>query len=158
MSAAVAGTLTYVIFTLGKRRYALDSAEVAELLRSGQVQAFPHTTPGLAGVLIHRNGVLPGWDVAQALIGPGGAPQKYFLIARCIFAGSEEWTAIPVSGECQLLHLEILPAPEDSPGYVRGLLFLDTESIEVLDLELLAALCMPGSSMEPAAEMEAGLQ
>ena len=140
MSGTGQGMLAYVIFAIGEKRYALESGEVVELLRSGQVQSFPHSTPGLVGVLLHRSTVLPVWDVAQALIGPGGAPQKYFLVARCKFGGIEEWTAIPVSGECQMLHAEMAPALDLSPGYVRGVLTLDSEAIEVLDLELLAAL------------------
>ena len=156
MSTAGAGTLTYVIFSLGERRYALDSTDVAELLLAAQVHTFPHTTAGLAGVLVHRNAGLPVWDVAQVLIGPGGAPQKYFLIARCKFAGTEEWTAIPVSAECQMLRAEMLPAAECSPEYVRGVLSLEAQSVEVLNLELLAALCMPASTPEPAVEMGAG--
>ena len=153
MSARAADTLTYVIFPLGNRRYALESTGVAELLGSGRVQTFPHSTPGLAGVLVHRNGVLPVWDVAQSLIGPGGAPQKYFLIARCKFAGVEEWTAIPVSGECQILHAESAPAPDDAPAYVRGVLSLDGASIDVLDLEFLAVSRMPAGGLEPDTEI-----
>ena len=130
--------MTYVIFPLGNRRYALDSKDVAELLRSGNVQTFPHTTPALTGVLAHRNVVLPVWDLAQTLNGPDGVRAKFFLIARCSFAGIEEWTAIPVSGECQMLHAEIEQPPDGSLGYVRGVLSVGGESIDVLDLEFLA--------------------
>jgi chemotaxis signal transduction protein len=144
MSSTATTTLTYVIFPLGNHRYALDSADVVELLGSGKVQTFPHLTPGLIGILMRQKTVLPVWDVAQALIGPDGAPQKYFLIARCKFAGVEERTAIPVSGECQMFHSELMPAPDFAPVYVRGLLWLDGVSIEVLDLELLADLCGVG--------------
>jgi chemotaxis signal transduction protein len=144
MSETTTATLTYVIFPLGNQRYAVDSADVVELVGSGKVQTFPHSTPGLLGVLMRRNIVLPVWDIAQALIGPDGAPQKYFLIARCKFAECEERTAIPVSGECQMVHCELSAAPEFAPLYVRGVLPCDGSSIEVLDLEQLADLCAVG--------------
>ena len=154
MTGTGQGMLTYVIFAIGEKRYALESDEVVELLRSGQVHSFPHSTPGLVGVLLHRSAVLPVWDVARVLVGPGGAPQKYFLVARCKFGGVEEWTAIPVCGECQMLRAEMASAQNLSPGFVRGVVTLDSEAIEVLDLELLAASFMCDVKLEPAVDTE----
>ena len=145
--------MTFVIFPLGERRYALGSAEVIELLPSGKVQTFPHTTPGLHGVLVRRGKILPVWDVARTLAGGSTAMQKYYLVTRRNFGG-EEWTAIPVSGDCQMLHAKMLPPPEGSPLYVQGLLLLGEERIEVVALDWLATPGTPAASQPRRTEME----
>lgn len=149
----MAGTMTFVIFPLGERRYALDSAEVIELSRSGNVQTFPHTTPGLHGVLVLRGRILPVWDLAGQLTGTSTAAQKYYLVTRRNFAG-EEWTAIPVSGQCQMLQAEMLPPPEASALHVQGLLLLGEEQVEVLGLDRLSTLGASAASQERNADGE----
>ncbi len=138
MSSAVSRQESFVIFPLGGRRFALLTSDVVELSRTGVVQKFPHTTPGLMGVLVRRGELLPVWDVTRPLLGLNKVPLKYWLITRRNFAG-EEWTAIPVSGECQMLHSEMLPPTEGSAAHVRGMLPLEDQLIEVLDLAHLAA-------------------
>jgi hypothetical protein len=82
--------------------------------------------------------LLPVWDVTRPLIGMGKVPLKFWLITRRNFAGPE-WTAIPVSGECQMLHSEMLPPAKGSPAHVRGMLSLEAQLIEVIDLARLSA-------------------
>jgi hypothetical protein len=53
-----------------------------------------------------------------------------------------------------MLQAETMPCPDYSPPYIRGVVSLDGESVEVLDLEALAALCMPSGEAEAAAEIE----
>ena len=124
---------SFVVFPLGGRRLALPTSDVVELSRTGSVHLFPHTTPALLGVLLRRGEILPVWDLAQTLLGSEEPTLKYCLVTRHNFAGAER-TAIPVSGECQMVHSEMLPPPEDSATYVRGVLLLDGQPIEVLDL------------------------
>lgn len=143
MSSPVSPKESFVIFPLGARRFALPTSDVVELSRSGVVQKFPHTTPGLMGVLVRRGELLPVWDVTRQLLGLNKTPLKYWLITRRNFAG-EEWTAIPVSGECQMLHSEMLPPAPGSAAHVRGMLPLEGQLIEVLDLSHLAA--QPGQA------------
>jgi chemotaxis signal transduction protein len=129
---------SFVVFPLGPRRFALPTSDVVELTRTGFVQKFPHTTFGLSGVLMRRGDVLPVWDVTRALLGPGRQTLKYWLVTRRNFAG-EELTAIPVSGECQMLNVKMLPPPEGSAQHVRGVLPVDEQIVEVLDLAQLGA-------------------
>ena len=130
--------LAFVLFPLGKKRFALPAERVTELARPDRLQALPHTTPLLAGVLLRRGHIVPVLDVAQALVGPNPPARKFYLIATRDFGGANEWTALPVTGECELANAEPVPPAAGLPAYVTGLLNLKDEIVEVVDLERLA--------------------
>jgi chemotaxis signal transduction protein len=153
MNTPSAETEPFVVFPLAGKRFALPAAEVVELSRPGTVQKFPHTTPAMRGVLLHRGEILPIWDLALTLVGNSTPARKYYLVIRRNFAG-EEWTAVPVSGECQMLHAEMLPPPETSPAHVCGLLFPDGQRVEVLDLGRLGTPGRPTLSLDLVREEE----
>jgi chemotaxis signal transduction protein len=130
---------TFVLFPLGKKRFALPASTVTELARPDKQQTFPHTTPLLTGVLVRRGHIVPVCDVAQVLIGPDARPRKFYLIATRKFeGGASEWTALPVTGECELTNTPMLPRTGPLPHHVIGLLSLDNEIVEVVSLEKLA--------------------
>jgi len=137
--AAQGKSQAYVLFPLGKKRFALPAGKVTELARPDRLQKFPHTTNLLAGVLVRRGHIVPVLDVAPVLMGANPPARKFYLIANRDFAGVSEWTAIPVTGECELASAEPLAPSHGLPGYVTGLLALEEEIIEVVDLERLAA-------------------
>lgn len=139
MTRDLQGAQSFVLFPLGKKRFALPADVVTELARPDRLQRFPHTTRMLAGVLLRRGHIVPVCDVAPALVGADAPPRKFFLIANRRFGQSREWTAIPVSGECELATTELLPVTGKLPPYVVGLLSLPDEIVQVLDLELLHA-------------------
>lgn len=139
MKRVVDNSEKFVLFPLGKRRFALRAEVVTELAKPDDLQAFPHTTPLLTGVLVRRGRIIPVLDVAQVLIGPDAPARKFYLIASRKFARDAEWTAVPVSGECELLDAELVPPTGRLPKYVTGLLSLDGEIVEVIELEKLAA-------------------
>lgn len=130
---------SFVLFPLGERRFALPAETVAELARPDRLQTFPHTTPLVAGVLFRRGRVVPVFDVAPVLVGPQAPPRKFYLIANRSFGAVRERTAIPVTGECTLTSSGLLPPTGKLPAYVYGLLSLQDEIVEVLDLERLAS-------------------
>jgi chemotaxis signal transduction protein len=133
------GSASYVLFPLGKKRFALPAGCVTELARPDHLHAFPHTTPLLTGVLVRRGHIIPVCDVAQVLIGPDAPPRKFYLIATRKFDGAKsEWTAIPVTGECELTNAELHPRTAALPEYVTGLLSLQDEIVEVVSLEKMA--------------------
>ena len=138
MTRKVGGAQSFVLFPLGKKRFALHANVVTELARPDRLQPFPHTTRLLAGVLLRRGRIVPVCDVAPMLVGDAAPPRKFFLIANRTFGSSKEWTAIPVTGECELATAELLPVTGKLPNYVTGLLSLEEEIIEVLDLESLS--------------------
>jgi hypothetical protein len=78
-------------------------------------------------------------DVAEVVLGPNAPPRKFYLIATRQFKKTSEWTAVPVTGECELMNAEMTPPSGRLPGYVIGLLSLKDEIIEVLQLEKVAA-------------------
>jgi chemotaxis signal transduction protein len=129
---------SFVLFPLGKKRFALPAERVKELARPDSLQQFPHTTRLLAGVLVRRGRIVPVCDIAQVLIGPDGPARKFYLIVTRLFGRDAEWTAIPVTGECELRAALMLPPTGKLPDYVRGLLSLEDEIVEVLDLDAVA--------------------
>ncbi len=139
MTRRIEGAQSFVLFPLGKKRFALPAKVVTELARPDRLQPFPHTTRLLAGVLLRRGRIVPVCDVAPVLVGAAPPPRKFFLIANRSFGSSREWTAIPVTGECELAEAELLPVTGKLPQYVTGLLSLEEEIVEVLDLESLSA-------------------
>lgn len=128
---------SFVLFPIGKRRFALPAEVVTELARPDREQGFPHTTRLLTGVLVRRGHIVPVCDVAPVLVGPNAPPRKFYLIATRKFERGSEWTAIPVTGECELSNAELLPPTGKLPGYVTGLLSLENEIVEVIQLEKL---------------------
>ena len=134
----------FVVFPLGKKRFALSAEQVSELSRQSEhgeseQQTFPHTTRMLTGVVLRRNQIIPIADVAPALIGPEVPERKFYLIVNLSPKGKMSRAAVPVTGECELAEAERLPASGKLPPYVSGLLSLNDEIVEVLDLERLIA-------------------
>jgi chemotaxis signal transduction protein len=128
---------SFVLFPLGKKRFALPADRVTELARMDRVHEFPSTTPLVSGVLIRRGEVVPVCDVAPVLVGRDAPPRKFYLIAQRRFGQTDERAAIPVSGECELTNSELLPRTGELAIYVHGLLSLTEEIVEVLDFEKL---------------------
>ena len=126
---------SYVLFPIGGKRYALPAFEVTELARPDRLQSFPHTTPLLTGVLVRRGRIIPVCDVASVLVGPYAPECKFYLITSLCFCGLEEWTAIPVTGECELVASQAAPPRSSSPDYVAGLLTRAGVTVEIIDLE-----------------------
>lgn len=135
-----AGDKSFVLFPIGKRRFALPAESVTELARPDREQTFPHSTRMLTGVLVRRGRIVPVCDIAQVLVGPEAPARKFFLIATRRFEDGAEWTAIPVTGECELATAELLPPTGKLPKYVVGLLSLENEIVEVIQLEKLLAV------------------
>ena len=129
----------FVLFPIGDKRFALPAAQVTELARPDQLQTFPHTTPLHTGVLVRRNHVVPVFDVAQVLIGPNAPSRKFYLIATRKIGKFEEWAAIPVTGECELKRIEMRPRTANLPEYISGLLSLEDEIVQVVDIDGIAA-------------------
>src|SRR5262249_52799377 len=134
----------FVVFPLGKKRFALSAEQVSELSRprehgEEERQTFPHTTRMLTGVVLRRNQIIPVADVAPALIGTEVPERKFYLIVNLSLRGKVNRAAVPVTGECELAEAERVPASGKLPPYVSGLLSLNDEIVEVLDLERLMA-------------------
>jgi chemotaxis signal transduction protein len=129
----------FVLFPLGKKRFALFADLVTELARPDRLHTFPHTTPLLSGVLLRRGQLIPVCDVAPVLIGPDAPERKFYLITARKGSSSHQWTALPVTGECELASSELLAADGELRSFVCGVIEIGSETIEVIDLERISA-------------------
>jgi len=139
---------TFVVFPMGKKRFALPAHQVSELARHKrnhdyEQQIFPHTTPLLTGVVLRRNQIIPVADVAPILVGGDAPERKFYLVLDRQVEGKLNRTAIPVTGECELAEAEQLPASGKLPPYISGLLSFKDEMVEVLDFERLMSAEVP---------------
>lgn len=130
---------SYVLFPMGAKRFALPAEFVEELARPDHLQTFPHRTPLLTGVLVRRGKIVPVCDVAQILVGADAPPRKFYLIANREATSHQEWTAIPVTGECTLASLEPSRPESSQPPYVSEVLKAGEEKISVVNLEKLVS-------------------
>jgi chemotaxis signal transduction protein len=128
---------SYVLFPMGQKRFALPAEIVKELARPDHPQTFPHRTRLLTGVLVRRGKIVPVWDVAQLLVGAEAPPRKFYLIANRKVDSHMEWTAIPVTGECELANLELAGSEGGQPAYISGVLAAGEERVAIVDLEKL---------------------
>jgi chemotaxis signal transduction protein len=129
---------SFILFTLGKKRFALPAESVVELVGPCPIHVFRHSDPMIQGVLIRRGRIVPVWDVARLLCGATIASRRFHLIAKRQFGEATEWTAIPVSGECEIIGgLEPFPPSNEHPAWVSGLLLLVEDVVEMLDLSKL---------------------
>ena len=137
MTKGIATLEAFVLFPLGKKRFALSAEHVSELARQDASQQFPHTTPLITGVVLRRQQVVPVVDVAPMLVGLNPPERKFFLVIQKSDGRGKQQMAIPVSGECELAESEPLPVTGQLPPHVAGLLALQDEIIEILDIDKL---------------------
>jgi chemotaxis signal transduction protein len=143
---------SYVLFPLGAKRFAVHAEAVAELARPGRLHTFPHTTPLLTGVLLRRGRIVPVCDIGQVLVGSDAPARRFYLIVQRPAESGGEWTAIPVSGECELVRGEETPGNSASPAWVTGVLSLP-ETVEVLDVDQLVLMGMNHSGAPQGASV-----
>jgi chemotaxis signal transduction protein len=125
---------SFVVFQAEQRRVAFPRENVRELIASPSLFWFPHTTPGIAGVVLRRGRILPVLNLEPGVAGTPAAEARFFLVVERKISGSLERCAIPIQGECELVNGTMIPA-EGEGGIAIGHLDLNGEQIEVLDLE-----------------------
>jgi chemotaxis signal transduction protein len=64
--------------------------------------------------------------------------RKFYLIATRMFGRTAELTAVPVTGECELVSTDVVAPTTGLPAYVVGLLLLKDEIVELIDLAKIA--------------------
>jgi len=130
---------SFVVFQVGTRRIALRREEVAELIASPQLFAFPHTTPMISGVVLRRGRILPVLDLGPAVCGAPCRSTRFFLVVERNISGAIEKCAIPVQGACELVSGIMFPHT-DIVDFVVGRLDFNGEQVDVLDLEKAIAM------------------
>lgn len=128
---------SFVLLRLGDRRFALAATQIAELVAPSRIFRFPHNTSEVEGVILRRGRIVPVCDVAEKLIGKPVRSRRFYLIAQRCYGAQTEWVALPVTGDCELIHAEMtLPSDTDAP-HVAGWLSHAGDVIEVLNLTAL---------------------
>jgi chemotaxis signal transduction protein len=128
-----------VLLRLGDRRFAVAANEIAELVAPSRMFKFPHRTPKVEGVILRRGRIVPVCEVAEQLLGKKIFARRLYLIAVRHYGQQNEWVAIPVTGECELVNAEITaPTSSDAP-HIAGWISHDGNVIEVLDISALTA-------------------
>jgi chemotaxis signal transduction protein len=132
-----AGTQSFVLLRLGERRFAIVATHVAELVAPSRIFRFPNRTPKLEGVILRRGRIVPVCDVAESLLGRSLASRRFYLVAVRHYPNRDEWVALPVTGDCELIAAEMTGASESDAPHVAGWISYSGEVIEVLNLDAL---------------------
>ena len=133
---------SWVLLHVGNRRFALPAESVIELAPPVRLHNFPHTSKLIAGVIVRRGRIVPVYDVSPVLCGRESSVHRFYLIAERTFGNGNETSeasAIPVNGECELATSEMQPPQENAPPYFAGVLAIENENIDVLDLQELVS-------------------
>jgi chemotaxis signal transduction protein len=149
---------SFVLLRLGERRFAVIAKEIAELVAPSRVFRFPHRTVEIEGVILRRGRIVPVCDIAEKLIEKKLTSRRFYLIVQRRFGAQTEWLAIPVTGECELIHAEMTPPGETDAPHVGGWLAHAGDVIEVLNLAALTpgpdAQHRAGSAAGPSAALQ----
>jgi chemotaxis signal transduction protein len=136
---------SFVLLRLSERRFAVAAGDIAELVAPSRVFRFPHMTKEVEGVVVRRGRIVPVIDVAGRLLGRRLTSRRFYLIAQRRYTTGTEWIALPVTGDCELIFSEMIPAGEADLPHVAGWLSHNGDVIEVLNLNALT----PGPSPTP---------
>jgi hypothetical protein len=103
---------------------------------------------------VRRGRIVPVYDVASILLGRSSSVHRFYLIARRNFPDGSESSAIPVSGECELVTAELQEVSDDTRPHISGRLLVDSEPIEVLNFDALLTSDPLRQSAPPGAEAQ----
>jgi chemotaxis signal transduction protein len=145
---------SFVLLRLGERRFAVIAKEIAELVAPSRVFRFPNRTPELEGVILRRGRIVPVCDIAETLVEKKLTSRRFYLIAQRRYATQTEWLAIPVTGECELIHAEMTPPSDSDARHVAGWLAHGGDVIEVLNLAALTPGPAPQSHSGSSAALK----
>jgi len=140
---------SFVLLRLGERRFAVRARQIVELIAPSRVFRFPHNTVAVEGVIFRRGRMIPICDIAEQLVGKKLAVRRFYLIATRFFGAREEPVALPVSGDCELITVDMTPRSESDSPHVAGWLSHGGNVIEVLDLEALTPGIPPARATSP---------
>ena len=128
---------SFVLLRLGERRFAVRARQIVELIAPSRVFRFPHNTAAVEGVILRRGRIISVCDISEQLVGKKLSVRRFYLIATRLFGVRKEPVALPVSGDCELITVDMMPRSESDSAHVAGWLSHGGDVIEVLDLEAL---------------------
>jgi chemotaxis-related protein WspB len=66
--------MLFLKFRIGSESYALDSAQIAEVLPLLEITRVPHASAGVAGLINYRGGCVPVVDLSELALGEPARP------------------------------------------------------------------------------------
>ena len=126
----------FVLFSIGDRGFAMASESVSELTLPQPMTTFPHTTREILGVILRRGRAIPVFDIGKLLGSQEPVRQTYQLITTHRHASGTDFAALAVTGECNLVVAEMLPATNSRLGVMGEVIWRD-KTYEVLNLDKL---------------------
>jgi chemotaxis-related protein WspB len=109
--------MLFLLFQLGKDRYALDTSRVVEVLPLVTLKRLPHAPKGIAGVLNYCGRPVPAIDLSELTM---GSPSRERLSTRIIIinypdtTGTDRFLGLVAEHATDLLRKD--PAAFVSPG------------------------------------------
>jgi chemotaxis-related protein WspB len=73
--------MLFLVFQLGTDRYAIDAAQVVEILPLVNAKRIPHTLPGVTGIIDYHGLPVPLIDLTELT---GGTPSRKWMSTRII--------------------------------------------------------------------------
>jgi chemotaxis signal transduction protein len=143
---------SFVLLRLGERRFAVRARQIVELIAPSRVFRFPHNTAAVEGAILRRGRIIPVCDISEQLVGKKLSVRRFYLIATRVFGARKEPVALPVSGDCELITVDMTPRSESDSAHVAGWLSHGGDVIEVLDLEALTPGIPAVRAASPAQE------
>lgn len=134
------GMLQLVTFRLGPEEYAVDVADVQEIVRLTAITAVPRSAPHVEGVVNLRGRVVPVIDLAKRFGMPASPRAKTTRIVITLLAGRTVGMLVDAVSEVLRLPPDaVAPPPEAltiglSEAYVTGIGRLDDRLLFMLDL------------------------
>lgn len=82
-------TMLFLLFQLGKDRYALEASRVVEVLPLVEIKSLPQSVKGLAGIFNYHGQPLPAIDLCQLTLGQAAREclSTRIIIVNCPDAG-----------------------------------------------------------------------
>lgn len=79
--------MLFVLFHLGRERYALEAGRVVEVVPLLELKRFPQSPPGVAGTFIYRGRPVPALDLCQLTL---GRPAQEHLSTRILIVNQSD--------------------------------------------------------------------
>jgi purine-binding chemotaxis protein CheW len=134
------GHFQAVCFMLGSEEYALDIAQVQEIIRLPEIRSVPRSPDFVEGVVNLRGKILPVIDLRKRFNLPAGDPTRKSRIV--VVNLPPIYVGLQVDAVTEVLQIPVgavEPAPDLvmtslDASYIRGIAKLDARLLVVLDL------------------------
>lgn len=142
----------------GARLFALGTLKIREILPFMSLNKLPHRHPSVVGTLMFRGSVVPVIDMAAAVGQRPLSPEEREHGSVIIADVQRQEVGFLVRGVQKIIEAnwkQVMPPPGalGEQAFVTGLLDLDGEIIQLIDVELLLARIYPESLAPQAIEL-----